>query len=130
MLVVFGLLSSILDYATFGVLLLIFHTGSAEFRTGWFTESVVSAALVVLVIRTRRPVFRSVPSWKLLTATLLVVAAAILIPFTPLASPLGFVRIPALVYEAIAGIIVAYLLAAEVAKWLFYRLAARRRSPR
>ncbi len=126
---VFGLLSSIFDYATFGVLLLIFHADSTEFRTGWFTESVVSAALVVLVIRTRRPLFRSVPSWKLLTATLLVVAAVILIPFTPLGSPLGFTRIPALVYEAIAGIVVAYLLAAEVAKWLFYKLEARRHSP-
>jgi Mg2+-importing ATPase len=123
---VFGLVSSVFDYATFGALLLIFHAGSAEFRTGWFTESVVSAALVVLVIRTRRPVFRSVPSWKLLTATLLVVAAVILIPFTPLGSPLGFVRISPLIYVAIVGIIVVYVLAAEVAKWLFYRTEGRR----
>jgi Mg2+-importing ATPase len=123
---VFGLLSSIFDYATFGVLLLVFHAGSTEFRTGWFTESVVSAALVVLVIRTRRPVFRSVPSWKLLTATLLVAAAVIVIPFTPLANPLGFVRVSPLIYEAIAAIVVAYLFAAEVAKWLFYRNERRR----
>lgn len=124
---VFGLLSSVFDYATFAVLLLVFRAGSPEFRTGWFTESVVSAALVVLVVRTRRPVFRSVPSLKLLTATLLVAAAVIVIPFTPLGSPLGFVRIPLQLYGAIAGIIVAYLLAAEVAKWLFYRSETRRR---
>ena len=93
---VFGLLSSVFDYATFGVLMLVFHADSGKFRTGWFTESVVSAALVVLVIRTRRPMFRSVPSWKLLTATLLVAAAVIVIPFTPLRGPLGFVRISAL----------------------------------
>jgi Mg2+-importing ATPase len=123
---VFGLLSSVFDYATFGVLLLIFHAGSAEFRTGWFTESVVSAALVVLVIRTRRPVFRSIPSGKLLTATLLVAAAVILIPFTPLRSPLGFTRVPLLMYLAIAGIIVLYVVAAEVAKWLFYKSERRR----
>jgi Mg2+-importing ATPase len=112
---VFGLLSSV-----------VFHADSGKFRTGWFTESVVSAALVVLVIRTRRPVFRSVPSWKLLTATLLVVAAVIVIPFTPLRGPLGFVRISALTYAALAGIIVVYVLAAEVAKWLFYRFERRR----
>jgi Mg2+-importing ATPase len=123
---VFGLVSSVFDYATFGVLLLIFHAGSAEFRTGWFTESVVSAALVVLVIRTRRPAFRSAPSWKLLTATLLVVAAVILVPFTPLRGPLGLARIPSLVYVAIAGIIVVYVLAAEVAKRLFYKTEGRR----
>ena len=91
---VFGLLSSVFDYATFGVLLLLLHARPAEFRTGWFIESVVSAALVVLVIRTRRPIFRSAPSWKLLTATLLVVAVVIVIPFTPLAGPLGFVSHP------------------------------------
>jgi P-type Mg2+ transporter len=123
---VFGLLSSVFDYATFGVLMLVFHADSGKFRTGWFTESVVSAALVVLVIRTRRPVFRSVPSWKLLTATLLVAAAVIVIPFTPLRGPLGFVRITGLTYAAIAAIVVVYVLAAEVAKWLFYRIESRR----
>jgi Mg2+-importing ATPase len=123
---VFGLLSSVFDYATFGVLLLILRAGSAEFRTGWFTESVISAALVVLVIRTRRPVFRSVPSWRLLTATVLVVAAVIVIPFTPLGSPLGFTRIPPLIYAGIGGIVVLYVLAAEVAKSLFYRTERRR----
>ena len=59
---VFGLLSSVFDYATFGVLLLVLHASPAEFRTGWFIESVASASLVVLVIRTRRPLFRSAPA--------------------------------------------------------------------
>ena len=81
---VFGVLSSVFDYATFGVLLLVLHAGPGEFRTGWFIESVSSAALIVLVIRTRRPFFRSVPNWRLLVAMVLVVAAVIAIPFTPL----------------------------------------------
>jgi Mg2+-importing ATPase len=123
---VFGLLSSVFDYVTFGLLLLIFHAKSAEFRTGWFTESVISAALVVLVIRTRRPVFRSLPSWRLLTATVLVVAAVIVVPFTRLTSPLGFTRIPPLIYAGIGGVVVLYVLAAEVAKRLFYRTETRR----
>jgi Mg2+-importing ATPase len=122
---VFGLLSSVFDYATFGVLLLLLHASPAEFRTGWFIESVASAALVVLVIRTRRPLFRSAPSWKLLTATILVVAVVIVIPFTPLAGPLGLARIPALFFAALAAILVVYALAAEVAKWLFYRVHER-----
>ncbi|MCX8032423.1 MAG: magnesium-translocating P-type ATPase [Thermoleophilia bacterium] len=124
---VFGLLSSVFDYATFGALLLIFHASSAQFRTGWFTESVISAALVVLVIRTRRPIFRSMPSWKLLSVTLLVATVVVVIPFTPLASPLGFVRIPPLLYVAIAAVIAVYIGAAEVAKRLFYRPSAGRR---
>src|SRR5574342_1035575 len=49
----FGALSSVFDYLTFGVLLWLMHSGEAEFRTGWFLESVISATLVVLVVRTR-----------------------------------------------------------------------------
>src|SRR5207244_2406105 len=54
--VVFGLISSIFDYLTFGALLLILHAPMVEFRTGWFLESVISASMIVLVIRTRRSV--------------------------------------------------------------------------
>ena len=118
---VFGLLSSVFDYATFGVLLLILHASPTEFRTGWFIESVASASLVVLVIRTRRPIFRSVPSWKLLTATVLVVAVVIVLPFTPLSGPLGLAHIPAVFFAALAGILALYAVGAEIAKWLFYR---------
>ena len=78
---VFGLLSSVFDYATFGVLLLRpARQPSASFGPGGSIESVVSASLVVLVIRTRRPIFRSAPSWQLLTATVLVVAVVIVHP--------------------------------------------------
>jgi Mg2+-importing ATPase len=118
---VFGLLSSVFDYATFGVLLLVLHASPAEFRTGWFIESVASASLIVLVIRTQRPIFRSAPSWKLVTATVLVVAAVIVIPFTPLRAPLGFAPIPLVFFGALAAILAFYALSAEVAKWLFYR---------
>jgi Mg2+-importing ATPase len=119
---VFGLLSSVFDYATFGVLLLLLHASPAEFRTGWFVESVASAALVVLVIRTRRPMFRSAPSWQLLTATVLVVAAVIVIPFTPLGTPLGFTHLPPVFFPALAAILILYILGAEITKWLFYRV--------
>jgi Mg2+-importing ATPase len=126
---VFGLLSSVFDYATFGVLLLILHASPAEFRTGWLIESVASASLVVLVIRTRRPIFRSAPSWKLLTATVLVVAVVVVLPFTPLSGPLGLTHIPAVFFGALAGILALYALGAEIAKWLFYRADERRAIP-
>ena len=53
--VVFGLLSSLFDYATFAMLLLVLHADAEHLRTAWFLESVVSAASIVLVIRTRHP---------------------------------------------------------------------------
>ena len=69
----FGLLSSVFDYLTFGVLLLILQATTDQFRTGWFIESVISASVTVLVIRTRKSFFRSKPGKYLLTATLLIV---------------------------------------------------------
>ena len=37
--IVFGLLSTIFDYVTFGVLLFILHSSTDQFRTAWFIES-------------------------------------------------------------------------------------------
>ncbi|HEX4851620.1 MAG TPA: HAD-IC family P-type ATPase, partial [Puia sp.] len=56
--IVFGIISSLFDYITFGVLLFGLHAGIEEFRTGWLIESVVSASLIVLVIRTSKPFYK------------------------------------------------------------------------
>ena len=117
---VFGTLSSVFDYATFGVLLLILHASTGQFRTGWFVESVVSASIIVLVVRTRRPFWRSMPGRALLAATVLVVLATMALPYTPLARTLGFERLPAYVYLYIVGIVLLYVASAEVVKKLFY----------
>ena len=60
--ITFGLVSSVFDYLTFGALLTILHATQDQFRTGWFLESVISASLIVLVIRSRKPFFKSRPA--------------------------------------------------------------------
>ena len=75
----------------------------------------------MLVIRTRRPFYRSAPSSRLLAATIVVVAVAIAIPYTPLGGVLGFTHVPLVFFPTLAGILVCYALAAEAAKRLFYR---------
>lgn len=117
----FGLLSSIFDYLTFGVLLLILHANEAQFRTGWFVESVVSASLVVLVIRSQKPFFRSRPSKQLLTATLLIVALTLIFPFTPLAPLLGFQPLSIAFLSMMGIIVILYITSAEVMKRAFYK---------
>jgi P-type Mg2+ transporter len=116
----FGLVSSVFDYLTFGALLLILHADKDQFRTGWFLESVVSACLIVLVIRSRKPFFRSRPGKYLLVATLLTVIATVILPFTPLGGIFGFSPLPYSFLLCIAAIVVLYIIVAELAKTVFY----------
>ena len=118
--ITFGPVSSIFDFLTFGVLLLL-HAKPDQFRTGWFLESVISASVIVLVVRTRRPFFKSPPGKYLLRATLLIVGVTIAIPYTPLAGPLGFGPLPASFLLIIGVIVVFYIVAAELVKRLFYK---------
>jgi Mg2+-importing ATPase len=48
----FGPISSLFDFATFGVMLWVFHAGPALFRSGWFVESLATQTLVIFAIRT------------------------------------------------------------------------------
>jgi Mg2+-importing ATPase len=119
--ITFGLISSVFDYLTFGVLLFILHATPAQFRTGWFVESVISASIIVLVIRSRRPFFKSMPGKYLSIATIAIVIATLILPFTPLGKIFDFVHLP-LSFLMILGIImVLYILTAELAKKIFYQ---------
>jgi Mg2+-importing ATPase len=119
--ITFGLLSSVFDYLTFAVLILVLHTDEKTFQTGWFTESVLSATLIVLVVRTRLPFFKSLPGRYLFGATLFILLFALLIPFTPMAEWFGFVKLPLALYGWIFMIVAMYMLSAELLKSWFYK---------
>jgi Mg2+-importing ATPase len=121
--VVFGLLSSFFDYLTFGILLWGLRADAVEFRSGWFVESVISASMVVLVVRTRRPFFKSPPGRWLLGLSILVWAVTLALPYSPLAGMLGFRPLPPIFLFTLAGILVAYLLSAEGLKRVFWSRA-------
>ncbi len=119
--ILFGLLSSVFDYLTFGVLLLILHTKEKEFQTGWFVESVISAILIVLVVRTRLPFFKSLPGKYLTIATIVILLFVLFLPLTPLVVWFGFTRLPLAYYGWMLLIVLGYMVSAEIAKQLFYR---------
>ena len=120
---VMGPVSSIFDFLTFGLLLLVFHANEALFQTGWFVESLATQVLVIFVLRTRGNPLKSRP-YPLLTATsLAVVVLAVVLPFTPLGIWFGFVPPSPAFLLAIAGLTVSYLALAQAAKWAFYRLS-------
>jgi P-type Mg2+ transporter len=117
----FGLLSSVFDYLTFGVLIFILHAGPKEFRAGWFIESVISASLIVLVVRTRKPFFQSIPGRHLLTATLLVIIGTLVLPFMTEGGLFGFTPLPISFLAWMGGIVVLYIISAEMVKKVFYK---------
>ncbi len=119
--VVFGLLSSVFDYMTFGVLLYILKANQQEFQTGWFMESVVSATMIVLVLRTQLSIFKSRPGKYLLTATLLIVLFTMILPYLPFAGLLGFTPLPLRFYGVLLLIVVLYITGAETLKRQFYK---------
>ncbi len=119
---VFGPLSSVFDFMTFGALLLIMRADQASFHTGWFIESVLSAGLVVFALRTQLPIFRSRPSRPMLIVTGLVMLVTLALPYSPLAGLLGFTPIQPVYLLAIAIIMALYFFSAELTKrWFFSR---------
>jgi len=120
--ITFGLVSSVFDYLTFGLLLLILHANESQFRTGWFMESVISASMIVLVIRSRKPFFKSRPGKYLLIATLSIAVVTIIFPFTPLGTIFGFSPLSLTTYLLLLLIVVLYIFAAEITKTIFYKV--------
>jgi Mg2+-importing ATPase len=119
----FGPISSIFDFATFGIMIWVFHANAPLFRSGWFVESLATQSLVIFAIRTRRvPFFRSRPSTALAVATITCVAIGVLLPFSPLAGVLGFTALPAGFLAALVGMILVYLVLIELGKRRFYRV--------
>ncbi|WP_233263024.1 magnesium-translocating P-type ATPase [Cognatiluteimonas profundi] len=122
--VLFGLVSSLFDFLTFGTLLWLFNAGPEEFRTGWFIESLLTELVIALVVRTHRPFYRSRPGRLLLLSTLIVIGVTMVIPYLPFDVLFGFVPLPAPMMLAMVGLTIGYVLAAELAKKFFYARAA------
>jgi len=117
---VFGPISSVFDFLTFGALLLLLGAKEAEFQTGWFIESLFTQVLVVLVIRTRlSPFWRSRPSRPLAAAIVGALVVAVVIPMSPLGPILGFAALPLGYWLLLAVLVTAYLGLVELVKRRF-----------
>lgn len=117
----FGALSSLFDFMTFGLLLVVFRATPAVFRTGWFVESLLTELVIALVVRTRRPFFRSRPGTLLLTSTLGLIVFTFVLPQLPGVGVFGFVPLSWQMLAMIAAITAGYVVAAEILKRWFYR---------
>lgn len=121
-----GPISSLFDIATFIILTKGFHADEPGFQSAWFTESLLTQVLVVLVIRTRKAPWQSKPHRYMLLATACAAALAFIIPFSPIGAIFALVAVPLPMILAIIALAIGYLITAEIAKRIFYHFEATR----
>ncbi|WP_301102370.1 magnesium-translocating P-type ATPase [Propionivibrio sp.] len=121
---VIGPISSLFDFLTFYVMLTVLQADEKLFQTGWFVESLCTQVLVIFIIRTHGNPLKSRAHPLLALTSLIVVASAVLLPFTPIGSYFGFVPPPAKFYLILGIMVLVYLFVVELAKRGFYRWAA------
>jgi Mg2+-importing ATPase len=121
----FGVTSSIFDYLTFGVLLWGLRASEAQFQTGWFIESLITELTIVIIIRTRRHFYRSLPSRWLALSTAVVLGSALVLPYTPMGSMFGLVPLPWWWIAVLLGITTLYLAVNEQLKHYFFARISR-----
>ena len=121
-----GPISSIFDYATFAVMFFIFKANSPEhqglFQSGWFIEGLLSQTLIVHMIRTRKIPF--VQSWAtapVVALTTFIMALAVVIPFTPIASALKMQALPMAYFPWLIGILLSYCVLTQMVKVWFIK---------
>jgi Mg2+-importing ATPase len=117
---VFGPVSSLFDFLTFGLLLRVFHAGADLFHTGWFIESLTTQVLVIFLIRTWGSPFHKPPHPLLTIVSLGTVLLAVGLPFTPVGAWFGFVPPPPSLLFALAAMAGIYLVIVEYAKRWFH----------
>ncbi len=122
---IMGPLSSVFDFLTFGALLYLFSATPDEFRTAWFLESMATQILVIFIIRTNGRPWKSLPEPVLTASSLVALAAAMILPFTPIGGWFGFVAPPPVMLAGIGLLVLVYLVCAELLK--SYAVRARHR---
>lgn len=120
----FGSISSIADFATFGLLLFVAIGNIAHFRSGWFLESLLTEIVIIFLVRTRKTSLRDLPSSALLIAS----ALGILITFVIVQVP-AFAHIFSLeplsswLIGALLLIVLGYAVLIELGKIAYYRFS-------
>jgi Mg2+-importing ATPase len=123
--IVFGIVSSLFDFLTFGALVFVLKAGPEEFRTGWFVESVMTEILIIAVLRTWKPFYKSRLSRPLLISMIVVLLGTLALPYSPLGELLGFRPLTASSIILLGVITLLYVAASEIAKRIFLRKIAK-----
>jgi Mg2+-importing ATPase len=123
--ITFGIVSSVFDFLTFGALIFVLKAGPEEFRTGWFVESVMTEVLIIVVMRTWQPFYKSKLSRALLFAMVLVLIVTIALPYSPLSELLGLRPLALTSLLLLVVITLLYVAVSEFAKHIFHARVVR-----
>ncbi|WP_019059599.1 magnesium-translocating P-type ATPase [Streptomyces prunicolor] len=109
----FGVLNAVADLATFGVLALALHgpdglDDAAVFHSGWFTENLITQALVMTLLRSGRHAAEGRTPGPIGWAAATLTAVGLVLPVSPLGSLLGLTPLPTLYYLLLAAVLVLY----------------------
>ncbi|MFI7325097.1 magnesium-translocating P-type ATPase [Streptomyces rubiginosohelvolus] len=122
----FGLLNATADLATFGVLALALHNasgdgGEAAFHAGWFTENLLTQALVMVLLRTGRSAAERRAGGPLRAAAAGLAGVGVALPLTPLGPPLGMSALPPLYYLLLGSVLGLYAIGLTAARRRYER---------
>ncbi len=124
--VILGLVSTVFDLTFFFI---FFKSGASVLQTNWFMGSILTELLLLFSIRTARPFFLGSRPSKTLTIVSLVAAAfTIILPFTPIATFLHFTSPTLTDLGLIALLVVGYVLTSEAVKFIYLRIARKRKN--
>ena len=124
--IIFGLLSTVLDVLCFLVLWFVFGYNNPDmagyFQCGWFMFGVISQTMVIHTIRTPKfPFVKDRASIQLTISTIAVIAVTLLIGFTGISSLFGLPTMPIIYMAWLAGLMVVYTLFAQLLKTLYIK---------
>ncbi|MFF2861049.1 magnesium-translocating P-type ATPase [Streptomyces rubiginosohelvolus] len=122
----FGLLNAAADLATFGVLALALHNasgdgGEAAFHAGWFTENLLTQALVMVLLRTGRSAAERRAGGPLRAAAAGLATVGVALPLTPLGPLLGMSALPPLYYLLLGSVLGLYAIGLTAARRRYER---------
>ncbi|MFM6940556.1 MAG: magnesium-translocating P-type ATPase [Candidatus Planktophila sp.] len=106
--VIFGLISSLFDLATFWILINLFHADEVLFRSAWFIESTLTELIVMIVLRTQRPFWKSRPGKGLAISSGLLAMVVLALPYLWVGPKLQLDGVPATLLLTFAALITVY----------------------
>ncbi|WP_293765354.1 magnesium-translocating P-type ATPase [uncultured Aquitalea sp.] len=128
-----GPTSSVFDMTTFYLMWTVFGAGAAWhlhggdagqliMNSGWFIEGLVSQTLVVHMLRTRKiPFLQSTASLPVMLSTTTAIVIACWLPFSPLATSLGFIQLDGSYFLWLLATMAGYMTLTQLVKTIYIR---------